>query len=447
MDKVGTARNHIINLLESGQFKDGEKLPGARELCTSIDASFVMVQTALASLVREGVIESVPRRGTFVCPGWRDRILRDSMVVYKTTWSWLGGLKEILSRKMPELHIREQFKSGTFELRTTIAMQRDRNEYMDLSGLLKDVYADCDEFFAKPFAPFHDRDGRLYGIPFIFSPRVMFYNPRLLESAGCSVPSPDWTWDEFIGSVRKIRKVMPDSHIFDWGMETYRWMNIVFRAGGRLIDPAAADPVKIDDERTKLGLRLYTELKKELGDKHSHCDEFAQGNMAFMLAPREELNKFKALNFNDWQTVKLPSIPGGAELTTQATDLLCIRKSCGDMDAAREFIRVMLSEEVQDFIAAERYGIPIRKSSAMKSINPEEERDTLFMIEMAKMSAEYNIDSPDLTSMVENGITGIWKNHADIDQTCSKLAEALRTFIFFSNSSTANGNGRRLVNF
>ena len=437
-DKVTVVREHILDLLESGTLQEGDKLPGARELCDEVDASFVMTQNALASLVRDGILDSVSRRGTFVRQGWADRALGSNFVIYRNPAPWLGGLTEILSRRLPKLRISRHFSKSFFELRTTTTVQENRYDYMDLSGLLKKVYPDDSIFFTTPFRSFYTANGALIGIPFIFSPRVMFYNPRLLTQAGCPLPVANWVWDDFIGSIKTLKRTLPGNNIFNWDMMSFNWMNFVFRAGGTLIDPGADDPVKIDDPRTRHGLKLHTELRELLGrDDARPTGDFAKGELAFLLGPRELLCDFKHADFADWRTVPLPLIPGGTELTTQATDLICVRKDCTDMDVAHEFIKVMLSEETQDFIGSERFGIPIRKSSALKSINFDDPCDALFMSEMSKMSAEYNLDSPELSMTVIDGIRQIWRRNADVEECTRELADAVRTFLKIKKSQNS----------
>lgn len=126
----------------------------------------------------------------------------------------------------------------------------------------------------------------------------------------------------------------------------------------------------------------------------SYLDSFVSGETAFLLSERESLCYLKHRNFNDWGVVPLPRMPGGKNVMAQATDLLCVRKECVDPERIRAFLAFMLSEEVQDYIATEKYGIPIRKSSAQKSIDLTDRRDLLFLSEMNSMSAEYNLDSP-----------------------------------------------------
>ena len=118
----------------------------------------------------------------------------------------------------------------------------------------------------------------------------------------------------------------------------------------------------------------------------------------------------------------------------QSTDLLCIRKECVDPELAAEFLHFMLSEEVQDYIAAEKYGIPVRKSSAQKSIDVSDPRDILFLTEMESMSAEYNLDSPELTRLIQGGIRRIINNGTlPLKQSLEELAQAVRVFLLIKN--------------
>ena len=95
-----------------------------------------------------------------------------------------------------------------------------------------------------------------------------------------------------------------------------------------------------------------------------------------------------------------------------------------------KFLRFMLSEEVQNYIAAEKYGIPIRKSSAQKSIDISDPRDILFLTEMESMSAEYNLDSPELTRLIQGGIRRIINNgELPLKQSLEELAQAVRVFL------------------
>ena len=125
----------------------------------------------------------------------------------------------------------------------------------------------------------------------------------------------------------------------------------------------------------------------------------------------------------------MPLIPGGADLTAQATDLLCIRRHNGDIELAGKMVRTMLSETFQDRLGELRYGIPIRKTSAINSFDANDPRDLLFLSEMTKISAGYNIDSPEISNLISNGVCEILYNGADPIEVTTELGNVLRSVL------------------
>jgi GntR family transcriptional repressor for pyruvate dehydrogenase complex len=60
---------HVRSLIESGQFKAGEKLPPERELARVVGVSRASVRTGLRSLATVGVVDARRGAGTFVADG------------------------------------------------------------------------------------------------------------------------------------------------------------------------------------------------------------------------------------------------------------------------------------------------------------------------------------------------------------------------------------------
>lgn len=431
MNVDSKVRSYILQLLEGSKIKGGDKLLGARAIATKVGVSFLKVQQAIDGLVRDGILKTISRKGTFVQENWRERILQTNLSLYNASFPWVRHLSEILERRLPSLRLVSEFSGGVFELTTTLKAQVNRREYMDLSDIFHRLYSDKSIFYERPFATCRAADG-LWGIPFIFSPRVIFFNHKLFEKAGCDAPRAGWTWEEFIVCIRKLKKVLPCDKVFDWNTNAHFWINFIFRAGGGLIDLMCDDPVKIDHPRTQYAIRLLSDLRDELGMEDRNFEfqqDFLAGDAAFLVAPREFMIFIAESGFEDWRTAPLPLIKGGVDVNVQATDLLCVRKNCVDYDLAEAFIETMLSEEVQDLIAKSRYGIPIRKSSAFKSVDIEDPRDSLFMAEASKMTAEYNIDSPELLTLIQDGIAQIWKERQDVEKATFELASGVRTFL------------------
>lgn len=437
-DKSSQIRNYILSQLEDGVLKSGDKLPGARELVTALKSSLVTVQSVIETLVSEGILETVPRRGTFVRKHWEQRILRRNLVLFRSQFPWLTEFKEIIGREFPELLVSQKFDHGMFEIRNTFYVQVHHDEYMDLTELFSECFPDRSELTMAPFEAFKVGN-KLVGVPIIYSPRVMLYNPRLLTQAGCILPRAGWSWDDFMDCVRQLREIMPGRNVFQWNSSVWLWMSWIVRAGGCLIDSNAEDMVKIDSPETRRGLKLYQKLKHELRMESSSwgsrifVNDFIKGEAAMLIGAREQVSRFQEAGFNEWEAVPLPLIEGGCDLNVQATDLLCIRRECVEHNLAARLVKAMLSENIQSMMADWKYGIPIRKSAMVRSIDYSNRRDAVFLGEIPKMYAQYNLDSVELFKLVWMGIENILEEDEDIDESTAQLANMVRTYFKIKN--------------
>ena len=435
-DKLSQVREFLLDGIESGRFPTGSKLPGARDIAAEVGASFLLVQHAISSLEQDGIVECVSRRGTYVRTGWEYRRIRNHMLLREPGFilPWREEFRKLLAEELPELRLAHSFDEGMFELRVTLYLQEHREEYLDLSPYLPEEIYDETRFFQFPFRGFREPDGRVFGIPFIFSPRVVFYNREML--AWCNVPEPDhdWSWACFLDDIRKLRRRFNMDNVLNYKEYPYFWMNFLFRAGGKLLSrtPDGSCKVCIDSPETIRGIALLQELRRALQDSGREKPgvtpaSFWRGTRAFQIADREYFNRDRDKKFNNWGAVPLPLIPGGTRLTAQATDLICVRKECVDETLIRKYIRFLLSERVQNFIARQRYGIPIRIASALAGIDRNDPRDRVFLEEMKTVSAEYNVDSPIISAVLHNGISRIIASDEPPEPAAGRLAAAIRT--------------------
>ncbi len=444
-EKASHIRRHVLDRIESGALRPGQKWPGARKLAEETGVSFQSVQNAISSLRQDGVIVTSPRSGTYVAKDVSGIVLNYSLRSGHSHYPLFEELRSTLERRVPWLRVFGHSFRCLFELRITIDAQRAQNEYLDLSDVFAEAFPDASVFFDWPFNAFRNGD-RLFAVPYIFSPRAIFYNPTVLKAAGCPAPMPGWTIDDFLKLVARLRKSLPSERVINFEPGTNMWMNFVFRAGGRLISKDADNPVWIDHPTTRRGLAIFAAIKKALKDPplHTnyleHLDTFASGDMALLLGQRQATTRFRQKAFDDWETVTLPVIEGGVDVSAQTTEAVCVRKSCPDPALAVEILRAMLSEEVQNIFGTSGYGIPILKRAAITNIDLASPRDALFLSEAGKVTAEYNLDSPELEELVRLGISQIWEDDLDIDATTAELASAVRTFLKIKRRKKSNGN-------
>lgn len=429
-------RKYILEQLESGDLAAGSKIPGSRELSQFLHISRPTVQNALDSLVNEGILQSFQRKGLFVDADWRSRRISKTLHIFTDLriLPWMHFFHAEVSRRFPQLHITAKSKEGAYEILTTAIAQSQRDDYMDLMPLLDQCYPDRKPFFAEQLQTFQ-RDGRLFALPFLFSPRIMVCNKAMLEEASCDIPSPDWRWEDFIHIIRKLRKHFSPNQIFTWNTNYYLWMNFILSAGGSLFDPVAEDQVKIDSEATLLGLHRFCEIRDEILGKQGgvlHISEFDRRTTALSLIDRQIFGTHGEDQFHRFAFVPMPKIENCRRYSIQATELFAIRKGSIDQELAAGIIHFLWSEQFQDKLAELKYGIPIRKSSAKKTFSANCEADVVFREECNNMQVDYHLPSRPLFELSVKGISRILSEGKDLDAEIFRLAETVRNFIRFT---------------
>ena len=431
-------RNWILDGIESGGLAAGSKLPGAREIASRCGISFLMAQRAIASLVQDGVLSCIPRRGAFVKPGWEERLIANHLVLFSNTRKWIPKLRELMRTELPELRLCSGFKRGMFEIRTTYTLQRDRNQYMDLAPVFNWCFPDKELFYSHPFQGFRESDGRLFGIPIDFSPRVLFCNTRLLKRYGIPLPPDGWEWGEFLEIIRKFRRDLSDIEILNFTDSPYWWMNIFFRAGGKLIEREAGrmHHLCLNTPESIHALRVLRELHQALRPERREpglSQKFSSGNQLFSISDRNYLSTIRAAQLTGWTTMPLPRIPGGKPLTAQATDLICIRQECTDDSSVEAFMRFMLSENVQTILGDLKTGIPILREAAEKSFADGDEQDAVFKQEMYNVTPDYNIDSSGITEIIYYRLFKLIRESTPLEEAVAEFSRAVDLILTADN--------------
>lgn len=438
-DKLQSAREYILRKIEDGTLPGGAKLPAAREYAGECGVSLAIMQMAFTSLTGDGILHSVPRQGTYVREDWRDRILPGSFQTFRSAWKEVLG--DLLARDLPGVRVCDRFKNGMYEIVNTWTAQFRQEEYLDLADFLEEVYPDRGDFFLSQFHSACSRGGRLYGIPLIFSPWVIACNVDMIRAAGAEVPQPGWLWEDLLSLVRQLRKVYSaDQTLSLWPLSSL-WVNFLFRSGGAIIVRENGEyEVRLDDPRTLNGFRRIFELQRLLGREkdvltyNQAKQRFLEGASALFGATREDMNFQSPMN---WTCVPLPIVPGGSDRQRQAADLFCVRRQVNNFDEVKAMIRLLLSSEVQERLGRIRYGIPIRRSAAIRSIDEEDPRDSVFFSEMARIAPDCTLAWPELYRMVFRCADRMWEEQLDPAEVLPELAAAMRVFIRYNTPRAA----------
>jgi DNA-binding transcriptional regulator YhcF (GntR family) len=426
------AYNYILEQLESGNWDDGSKVPGARKLALAVGCGFPLMQTVIEILCQQGILVTKARSGTYVAKNWRQRLLSCNVFIAQP------GLKEIMAEKnsLPYgLRIGREFDSGMFELRVSHYLLSHHEEYYDLAEIFEELYPDKSDFFEKAIAPFYVGN-KLCGIPFIFSPRIMLCNRKMFEEASCPLPEENWTWDEFIATLKQLQNKFPDKNLINLKNHIHIWSTFLFRFGGQIYAPENDNPIRIDYPQSVKALQDFAKLSRNFKSTKIKGNTNNLNNFALFLSPRQNLYPHPEDEINkNFHPVKLPLPAGGLATNNQAVDLLCVRKECSDINLLKDFLKFMLSNKIQDFVGNIGYGLPIRKSSAYKLKSSTSPLAQLFYSEIENISNEYHIFSPELYRMISDGVKLSLREENDqkIASSLHELGQALRMFLKIEN--------------
>lgn len=301
-----------------GILRPGMKLESVRDLAVRYRTCTSVCLSVYRTLEKKGLIQRERGKGTFVCG-----TLPPEAHEYVTFWNWISpfgkttAFLEGLFRdfgmdnwKLNPFHTdeynrlsdyvrfagRESLHPGTLSLDEGLfPVLADQNMLYPLDDLLeKSELLHPSDFHSKLLDLFRYR-GKLYALPFSYSPTVLLYNKRLFRWAGLPEPSPDWNWEDLFRNTKLLTKCSKDRSRIHWyGLGILFTVNsfapFIFQNGGSLFDWNGNCVINSDPSFE--ALNFFTELyalpgvcSHKFGDPRSALSDMLRNDlMAMMIA-------------------------------------------------------------------------------------------------------------------------------------------------------------------
>lgn len=395
-------QDYILNMIEN-ELEVGSKLPGARRIGERFSCSLPKVQAVLDSLEQSGVVESRERSGTYVRENYYNNILPQNIACSKFILALKEEHRQQLRKEFPEMHLSGKFQRGGVEIFSSFTILTRQQDYEDLSEIFAESYPDSQaEFYMEAIKPFII-DGKLCAVPVIFSPQLLWFNAEIFNKYGSPLPSNNWGESEFFTAIRTLHRSIAGRRIINYSPRFHAWIGFVLASGGILFDKSMPDPVMADSLQTLGACLKYINLLREL-DLVDDYDEnstrsFAQGKLAMFCGFRQSAYFFReyGINFTP-QAVYMPNL-GGRE-NHQGAALIAFRKGMHDKNKIKRLLGFWLSDSVQQTLGRASYGIPFRRSSAQKSLDPLTVPDKYLLQKMPPLSSNYHIYSEEMGSVI-----------------------------------------------
>lgn len=259
----------------------------------------------------------------------------------------------------------------TFDSLDFAATQLGANPITDLVG-----QEAIDEHFAGEH-PFHenartlaDWDGKTYGIPYVFSTPVLFYNATQLQEAGLPAGVDLSTWEKVMEAAKAVTaKTGKPSIDVACSVKGGNWcMQGVFKSNGAQVlsddrttiefgSDAAADTVTWFADMYEAGVLHNT-------DSTSMMESFAKGDTAMQLTTSALQGMFMASAATAGWELKNTEMPSFGDTpavpTNSGSALFILSQDPAKQRAAWEFIKFMTSDHAYEEISSKIGYLPLR---------------------------------------------------------------------------------------
>ncbi|MDA3648393.1 ABC transporter substrate-binding protein [Saccharopolyspora indica] len=215
-----------------------------------------------------------------------------------------------------------------------------------------------------------DWEGKTYGVPFVFSTPVLYYNATLFQQAGLDPAKPPATWAEVERAGLAIKAATgKDGAYSDCLTEaTKDWcfQSMVRSNGGRVLsadrksltfaDPASVEVVEAAQQMVRSGATPV------LGQRQAY-EGFGRGEMGMILESSSLQGNFEKAARGKWdlRAAPMPGFDGKATVPTNSgAALFVLSEDPAKQRASWELIKFLTSPEAYQLIATKIGYLPLR---------------------------------------------------------------------------------------
>jgi multiple sugar transport system substrate-binding protein len=210
--------------------------------------------------------------------------------------------------------------------------------------------------------------GRVYGIPYVFSTPVLFYNANLFRDAGLNPDQPPRNWDEVKRAALAIRDRTRRNGVFPGIYSSFDWLaqSLVLSNGGRVLSPDRRRLMFGEPEPVE-ALNIMRDLMTSgaharLGEAEA-MDAFGSGNLGMVLTTSARQHAFLSASRNRFE-LRAAAMPAFGDKPTRPTNsgsaLFIMARDPLKQRAAWELMKHLTSREAYTVITSRIGYLPLR---------------------------------------------------------------------------------------
>ncbi|TNC24156.1 ABC transporter substrate-binding protein [Amycolatopsis alkalitolerans] len=225
--------------------------------------------------------------------------------------------------------------------------------------------------YAQAIRTIGDYHGKTYGVPFVLSTPVLYYNATLFRQAGLNPDDPPKTWDEVLADGQKIKQATGKDGAYadcltrsasDWCFQS-----LVRSNGGRVLSPDRTQLTFDQPQVTQVVKKMQDMVNAGATPKLSQLqatNEMPRGDLGMMLESSAAQGGYlKGAKGANWElrAAPMPSFGGQPTVPTNSGAALYVfSKDPAKQRAAWDLIKFLTSPQAYDTITSKIGYLPLR---------------------------------------------------------------------------------------
>lgn len=255
-----------------------------------------------------------------------------------------------------------------------------RNVPLALGDLFaSDTTWSMDDYFAGSITDFQV-NGQQYAMPRETTASVMIYNKTLLEASGAALPTPEWTWDDFVQIAETVTTGEGAEKVFgtaNFNANAYTFVRC-WQKGGDILNEDRTQ-FTMNEEPAVAGVQSIVDLitagvhasGTELAGR-PYAEVFLTGNIGMF----PQFSVFTAIlpaEF-EWDIAHMPVNANETRTTRVASAGHSIYAATEKVDAAWSWLRMIESKAAFEHLATTGLSVPAHKEVAESPVhlNPDQ---------------------------------------------------------------------------
>jgi multiple sugar transport system substrate-binding protein len=245
------------------------------------------------------------------------------------------------------------------------------HQVVNLTKVVKQPGVDWNDFWVG------ERDvatvnGEVIGIPALVDNLAVVYNKTLFKAAGLQLPTPGWTWSQFMADAQKLtiaaKKQFGTAYVTPGTEDTvWHWEALLWEAGGEILN--SSNTAAAFD--SPAGLKSLETLRTMAVTDHSmyldptdseYANLFNSGKIGMLVTGPWDLSSFPNVQYGVQIMPSYPGTSGGHQTISGPDNWVIFNNGSARVAAAEKFLLWLTATPQAKYFSLQTGDLPIRAS-------------------------------------------------------------------------------------